>query len=1611
MVDVTIKLVLVLVVLFFAVWIIIFVSLKSPKVQETLRGIVVNSLGESLDAELTVGDFQIGFPNGLDVGSVLVYGDKPDTLAYIGQLSVSIELLPLLQKEISLDQVVLKNARGYFGELVSRLSTDTGTSGGNGDDGWDFSIKELLVDDSFIDYTDEEEGFRLLLDIGHVEIVPHLLDFDSLISFGSVNVSNTDVGFQWLYAVQGEDDTSGYASIFIDKASLSGSSFGYIDSASSVIFNIESRKVIADKLLVDINNEDVSFDKGQIVSSSFNLKFLVENDSFPDNDDYLNWGQHLWGVRGHQLVLDDFRFVLNDENEPLLEGHFDNNHMDIYGIKGQIADFVVDEDTLAMKINSLVASERNGFEVEGLHAELQQDGAVFKISDLNMTTSNATYGLALATNLSPTNYQTLEDKDLLIDLIVEGDNFRDVDFFYALDSLVPSSDLLQTKFDLSAKVGGSFDSIAVGALSFVLDDSVKMALSGKLGSLLVTDSLTFDLDFDEVLLSKQEIEKLIPGLIPDSVQGLPNFLLVTGRCKGTPDFMDFSGTLDSDVGQFEVYSLKMGLADTTALELAMRAENVNVAFPVSNPVYNGAFALEASFSGNDLYSAKAGIKMRVDSFGYNGHNYEAIAFNADLNQGVFNSTFNSGDSAFNVAFVSGGMLKRDKQQLDFTLDVVKLDLKELNFYGSELDLNGKCSATFEGYDKGGYGLGFSIHEMSAVSPDSIYNVEPLEFNFMTDDVQSSLVVVGLSNRLDVNANASSKEILHSAEGFSASYDSISLGYLKDLPTFTAKGQLTYPRAIVGLFAPGFPSFDKLIVDVSHQKEADKFNASFALSDVTVASVGFGELGINLHGSSVGIDYQFGVGVGEKKTVSDLLLRGKLQDSAMNCNLTYLDGFSNQFLNLTAIADWSDVAINIHLVPDSLIVNYNKWSLNPDNELSLRDSGIFTHNFSVYKDDKFISIESDSLGTGQDLEIEFADIDLGALENLFQTDTIVDGTATGKFTILDLYGTAGLTGNLTIDSISVFGFEAGELRLEKFLLNSELVKGDVLIKGSGDDIDLSVNYLFNDLAPLDIDIEMESLQLQDLNYLFSDYIRNAKGSLKGGLRVNGTLEEPVVNGKLSFDNASLGILALNNHFSLGDELITIDDNLVDFGSLVVKNENGRKAKLSGQVSLSSKNASRSNLSLVTEKMEIMNTTSDDSDVFYGFLEARSNMKLTGPFDKLQLSANLEIDKSTDVTYVFPDDLSINDNKGVVRFRSAGPDSAGAHLEDELPQKDVFLDYSSFEDIKTEVLVDEGAFFHLFFDGGGNDYLEATIDGKLHYDYYEGTTNISGMFTVGEGKLHYSIPMVTVNDFKIEEGSYIAVSNDLSNPTLNIIASSKIRASTEGLLTDYNKVMNFKVLLYMTGELNNLKLKFDISTETNDAIVSARLEQLSEEERNINALNLMVRGAFLITLNGNDAGSSTMLSAQIDKFYANQLNHLISENIKFVDLHFDVQSFSDYGIEGSQVFRRNYYYNIGKTFFKDRARVSYKGSLSLSTDLQADNVNSSFVENELNVVYKINKSGSLEAVFFRKNKYQGLLEGEIVETGGGFQLRKSFYKFKDVFRRKKSTDNYLSGKREE
>jgi hypothetical protein len=801
---------------------------------------------------------------------------------------------------------------------------------------------------------------------------------------------------------------------------------------------------------------------------------------------------------------------------------------------------------------------------------------------------------------------------------------------------------------------------------------------------------------------------------------------------------------------------------------------------------------------------------------------------------------------------------------------------------------------------------------------------------------------------------------------------------------------------VRLFFPDLPAFEEFTISGSYNKTDDEIDFNLSMPGITYNSVIADSLNISINGNSEKLKFLFesNLEVGELMTGKFNIL-GNFDNSELMTTLRYFDSYSNKYIDLTAKVDTADNSFIVNIIPDSLIFSYDRWEINPNNSFTINSSSFSVKNFELKNIDQKISISSFPETDAQNLKLELNPFNLGSLEKLFALDTLVAGKAHANFNFSNLYKNLSIEGDLSINDFVVQGFDAGKLSISDIEFNSDTASFVAAVTGDYEDINMSAKYYFkNDI--IDAEIDIDRLDLSDLNYLLSDYIVDAKGGLKGIITVNGSTQSPILNGDINFKNAGVGIVYLNNYFTLGTESISIENNVLKFDDFSISNRANQSARIYGHISIDPEMGTYTNLHIKTDDMEIMSSNQKEKDILFGFLKAQANIDIVGPQDNIKVDANLMIDGSTDVTYVFPESLSVNDNNGIVKFGKYEHDSI---LERRFLKNKNTIGTYSFENIKAQIEINDGAQFKIFFDSEGKDFLDASLNGTMNYILVEDNSEISGMFDIDKGKLHYGIPMVTVDEYNIEPGSYIALSNDVYNPHVNIVASSSVRASTDGLIADYNRVMDFKILLYMSGELNNVKLRFDISTEVNDAIVSSKLSQLTAKERNVNALNLLARGSFIISVQGSEAGGTSMASAQVDKFYASQLNHLISDNISFVDLHFDVQSFTDYGTSGEQIYRRNYYYNIGKSFFKNRARISYKGSLGFTSDIKAEQINSNFVQNNLEVELKIAKDGHFRGVFFRKNKYEGLLDGEVVETGGGLRFKKSYYSFKDIFTKDK------------
>jgi len=122
---------------------------------------------------------------------------------------------------------------------------------------------------------------------------------------------------------------------------------------------------------------------------------------------------------------------------------------------------------------------------------------------------------------------------------------------------------------------------------------------------------------------------------------------------------------------------------------------------------------------------------------------------------------------------------------------------------------------------------------------------------------------------------------------------------------------------------------------------------------------------------------------------------------------------------------------------------------------------------------------------------------------------------------------------------------------------------------------------------------------------------------------------------------------------------------------------------------------------------------------------------------------------------------------------------------------------------------------------------------------------------------------------------------------------------------------------------------------------------------------------------------------------------------MSLNFDVQSYNDYQ-SGQAQGRTQVEIGLKKQIFNDRFTLQIGGTIDVEGEKAKQN-SASEITSDINVEYKATKDGRFRLKAFRHNLYDGAIEGEIVETGGGVVYVRDFNTWKMLFKPNRKRTN--------
>lgn len=719
-------------------------------------------------------------------------------------------------------------------------------------------------------------------------------------------------------------------------------------------------------------------------------------------------------------------------------------------------------------------------------------------------------------------------------------------------------------------------------------------------------------------------------------------------------------------------------------------------------------------------------------------------------------------------------------------------------------------------------------------------------------------------------------------------------------------------------------------------------------------------------------------------VFDAYLDGNLLEHGISMNALINDGNNETGLKMGAEATMTEEGLTLHLVPDNPIIGYQTFNLNRDNYVRLNRNNRVTAYVNLRSDDntgiQILSTEPDDIGYDetllQDLTVSLYHLDIGRLAKSIPYAPEMDGLLYSDFHFIQQEDkTFTISTDMNMTEMTYEGCPIGNIGTELVYIpkedGSHYVDGDIKLDGRSIGT-LKGQYNF-DNKKVDAVMALTQFPMDIINGFIPNQLVGLQGTAEGNLDIRGTTEKPVVNGTLSMDDAYLLSLPYGIRLKIIDDKISINNSKVEIDNMRLVGSNNSPLTLNGSIDFADTEHPYASLRLIAKNLQLIDAKETKTSEAYGKAFINIICGIRGELSKLSMRGKLDILPTTDLYYILRESPLTADNrmKELVTFTD---------LTSEEP---ISIVHTTRDDLNADftISVNEGAHIKCWISPDHKNYLDFTGEGDLRLRYRSGDINLTGRFTISEGEMKYSLPIIPLKTFTIAPDSYIEFTGDMMNPRLNITATEQMRASVNQDGT--NQICTFETGVVLSKTLKDMGLQFIISAPENQ-LVADELKTMSQEERGKIAVTMLTTGMYLS--DGNTSNFS--MNSALNNFLQAEIQNLTGAALKTIDLSFGL----DRATEADGTMHTDYTFKFAKRFWNNRLNIAIGGKISTGPDISGQN--KSFFDN-VEVQYRLSETANKYVTMFYKRSVYDYLEGYVGQFGAGYMWKRKAQTLRELF----------------
>ncbi len=1410
----------------------------------------------------------------------------------------------------------------------------------------------------------------------------------------------------------------------------SGKDFRLYDFKDSLMISAEEVSINFDLLHAfdqeSIHLDDIILEGIQVYLTKYNdstsinlVTFLNQIKSNKEKDT----GKPTPPIYIGNIELADVTLNYNDARaEPKTDGRLDLGHIAFNVDEGYFHDLSVDSSTIHFRLLSFQGKDQNsGLIIEDLTSDIFIDPQHIVLSDLELVTPHSLIkdSVALSFNEFGNLGQFADSVQMDINLVDADIGLGDLRFFADLDQRFDSL------IHVTSRLEGTLSSLFVPNLDVSLSSGTRLAGNAQFIGLPDINNTFVDLNVSSGMLKSSDIKRMLGKYsFRDDIRIRGNFLGFVKDFVASAKFNTPHGNVVTDIN-FKIPNLLKDAKYSGQLTL----EGFDLGRAAQNDLI-GTLDLQGKIEGAGIRKENADffVDAKAQNLILNEYSYDSLEIKGNFASRFFKGDFSIKDPNCRIGGLAILDYTSDTERLFAQAKVDTLHLQELNFSKEKLNFHTSVSVNVKNLNldevtgsvefrnatiENQYGTK-TLHSLkldaSALGDQRKYVLESPE---LKGDFSGRFVPTVLLEDLP-RVIESYYELLtndRSGEFYLAedhSFDSLQ-SYEWDV-----KLDVVEINSLLKLFNLPIELSDNSFVEASFRKSKNVNLSMYAEMDTIIIK------GNELYNNV--IDVNASRDVNSPDVLAIIQLTSSDQDwtftnptSKLSVESTWFNNEIESQIKLTEPVLKDKVVLNSEVTyfPDSIMMKIkpsnidvlgNRWQVNPENRIRWEKEQLHLVKLGFSSGDQSFEIGGETSNVSATyMDFKFKNFELENLDPFTSKDLSGQLNAEGIITRTLKDSLVKVASQVSIADMAVDNLEMGDLEgFSRWDAKQEAVFLDFKILTQGiNTVELSGRYRPNaKFQQLDLELDFDKAAINMAEPFVETLFSDMDGSISGKLNIGGKPSNPTFYGSGTIDQGRALFNYTKTEYTF-DGRIDFDSYEIAFRGLNITDGLNGRGKLFGSIYHDQLQDMQMDFNASFHKLQMLNTTAVDSDVYYGRAYGTGSLKLSGPISQLTLNAEIKSEPGTRIFFPLESSASVQ-QEDFITF--VNPNEA--------PDPEVVVKRqtkSTGMSIQMDLNVTPDAYAEMIFDAQSGDILRGRAQGSLQFKMDpNGEFSLLGGLEIAQGAYNFTVPGIN-KEFELERGGTISWVGDPYQGIIDLKASYRQLATLsqwDPSITNTTKIP-FLVVLGLKGSMLKPEISFQIETADDVTVLPGEDGQGlrrflittndREDELNRQVFSLLMlrklspQNSFVV------GGVGRGISGSVSELLANQLSYWLSQSNENLEVDIDLAGLDQDAFNTFQ-------YRLAYTFLDGRLRVS--GGSSFNNQVTGTTTNLGDGNNNLignwAVEYLLSPDGRWRAKFFSKSAQNLTANSENnQQTGISFQYIRSFDQFQQLI--KKSRDD--------